>query len=110
MKLPGGDKAIVDEQKLVGYCLDPEHPRGKHKARVFAHALGFTAANANELRNILLAAAANEDATPTGSDEFGKRFVIESKATGPVGSAVIRSSWILRADEDSPRLTSCYVK
>lgn len=27
--------------KLTGYCLNPEHPRGKHKARVFASALGF---------------------------------------------------------------------
>ena len=110
MKLPGGDKAIVDDQKLVGYCLDPEHPRGKHKARVFAQALGFTAANASELREHLLAAAATEDATPTGSDKYGERFVIESEARGPKGSAVIRSSWILRTGEDSPRLTSCYVK
>ena len=32
---------IVDRQKLTGYCLNPDHPRGKHKARVFAK-LGFT--------------------------------------------------------------------
>jgi len=42
MKMPDGDAAIVDRQKLTGYCLNPEHPRGKHKARVFA-TLGFTA-------------------------------------------------------------------
>jgi hypothetical protein len=42
MKMPGGDAAIVDRQKLTGYCLNPEHQRGKHKARVFA-TLGFTA-------------------------------------------------------------------
>ncbi len=49
MKLPGGNAAIVDRQKLTGYCLNPEHPRGKHKARVFAM-LGLTAENADELR------------------------------------------------------------
>jgi hypothetical protein len=37
MKMPGGDAAIVDRQKLTGYSLNPEHPRGKHKARVFQH-------------------------------------------------------------------------
>ena len=110
MKLPNGDKAIVDTLKLVGYCLSPEHPRGKHKARVFAQALGFTAENANELRELLLSAAAKEDAIPTGSDEFGERFVIEFKAIGPKGWAVILSSWIVRAGENAPRLTSCYVK
>ena len=36
MKMPGGEAAIVDLAKLTGYCLNPEHPRGKHKARVFA--------------------------------------------------------------------------
>ena len=46
MKMPDGDVAIVDRQKLTGYCLNPEHPRGKHKARVFA-TLGFTAENAD---------------------------------------------------------------
>ena len=110
MKLPGGDNAIVDIQKLVGYCLDPEHPRGKHKARVFAQALGFTAANADQLRNALLAAAKHEDAEPTVSDAYGQRFVIEFKAIGPKGSGIVRSSWILRTGEATPRLTTCYVK
>lgn len=33
MKMPGGDAAIVDREKLTGYCLNLEHPRSKHKAR-----------------------------------------------------------------------------
>jgi hypothetical protein len=33
MKMPGGDAAVVDRRKLTGYCLNPEHPRGKRKAR-----------------------------------------------------------------------------
>ena len=110
MKLPGGDNAIVDDQKLVGYCLDPEHPRGKHKARVFRRALGFTAAEADELRRLLLSAAANSDATHSDSDAFGDRYMVEFEANGPKGSGIIRSFWILRTGETTPRLTSCYVK
>lgn len=56
MKMPGGEAAIVDRVKLTEYCLNPEHPRGKHKARVFAAALGFTAGHADELRTALLTA------------------------------------------------------
>ena len=74
MKVPGGDAAIVDRQKLTGYCLNPEHPRGKHKARVFA-TLGFTAENADALRAALLMAAASGDAQPAASDQFGDRRV-----------------------------------
>ena len=72
MKVPRGEDAIVDPEKLRGYCLNPEHPRGKHKARVFA-ALGFTAENADDLRAALLIAAASGDAQPAASDQFGDR-------------------------------------
>ncbi|WP_367268233.1 DUF6883 domain-containing protein [uncultured Thiohalocapsa sp.] len=39
-RLPNADQAAVDLDKLRGYCLNPAHPRGRHKARVFAAALG----------------------------------------------------------------------
>ena len=76
MKMPDGDAAIVDRQKLTGYCLNPEHPRGKHKARVFA-TFGFTAENAETLRAALLMAAASGDAQPAASDQFGDRYMLE---------------------------------
>lgn len=110
MKLPGGHAAIVDRVKLVDYCLAEDHPRGKHKARVFAKALGFTADNAEALRDALLRAAATSDAEEALTDAFGSRYVIDFEATGPSGAAIVRSTWILRRGEARPRLTSCYVK
>jgi hypothetical protein len=110
MKMPDGDAAIVDRQKLTGYCLNPEHPRGKHKARVFATALGFTAENADDLRTALLTAAATAEAQPAASDRFGDRYVLEFEINGPRGAGVVRSTWIVRRGESSPRLTSCFVK
>lgn len=111
MKLPAGQAAIVDRQKLVDYCLNPEHPRGKHKARVFATVVGFTAENADQLRALLLAAAATDDAEPAPSDQYGDRYVLDSDMTGPNGAtAVVRSLWIIRRGETAPRLTSCFVK
>jgi hypothetical protein len=41
MRLPGAERATIPTDKLVRYALDPEHPRGRHKARVFASALGI---------------------------------------------------------------------
>ncbi|HEY3045420.1 MAG TPA: hypothetical protein VGJ39_15425 [Vicinamibacterales bacterium] len=109
MKMPGGDAAIVDRRKLTGYCLNPEHPRGKHKARVFA-TLGFTAENADELRAALLKAAASNDAQAAASDQFGDRYVLEFEIEGPQGKGIVRSIWIVRRGEGAPRLTSCFVK
>ena len=34
MNLPNGDRAIIPIEKLLDYCLNPEHSKGKHKARV----------------------------------------------------------------------------
>jgi hypothetical protein len=36
MTLPNGERAIVDVENLLGYCLNPHHKRGRTKARVFA--------------------------------------------------------------------------
>ena len=67
MKLASGDAAMVDIDKLRGYCLDPEHPRGRHKARVFRSVLGLTESSAEEIRLFLLDAAQTVDAIPYGT-------------------------------------------
>lgn len=78
MKLPGGERAIVDIVKLHDYVLNPlhprGHPRGRHKARVFRSALGLTQADAEFLREELLRAA-REAAVAVGDvDEYGERY------------------------------------
>jgi hypothetical protein len=95
--------------KLQGYCLNPHHRRGQHKARVFAAALGLTAAHAEFLRDALLNAALTYSAAPTESIEYGQLYVLDFPLTGLTGQAMVRSGWIIRKDEDFPRLTSCYV-
>ncbi len=68
MRLPNADRAFVDLQKLREYCLNPAHPRGQHKARVFASALGITAREAAWLRTAFLRAACTHDATAGEAD------------------------------------------
>jgi len=109
VKLPNGERAVVDMEKLRDYCLSPEHRRGCHKARVFKASLGMTQEHAEDLRDALLAAALNNDAVPEEHDKYGRRYVIDFRVTGPSGRAMVRSSWIIRREEDFPRLTSCYV-
>ncbi len=109
MKLPNGDRAVVDLAKLRDYCLNPDHPRGRHKARVFASALGLTAARAADLQTALLEAARTADASASEADEYGQRYGVEFTMSGPAGTAAVQSAWIVRTGEDFPRLTSCYV-
>ena len=109
MKLPGGDNAIVDIAKLRDYCLDPQHPRGGHKARVFAATLGLAQTDAEFLREALLRAAREADALVGESDEYGDRYTVDFELNRGTRRAVVRSAWIVLRGETAPRLTSCFV-
>jgi hypothetical protein len=108
MTLPGGHLAIVDPKKLSEYCLNPEHPRGRNQARVFA-AVGIQPADAELLTVALLEAALTADAQPSAPSPFGQRFTIDFDMDHRGKTVKIRSAWIIRKDEGLPRLTSCYV-
>ena len=109
MKLPGGAAAIVEISKLRDYCLDPRHPRGRHKARVFVSTLGLGQGDAELLRSALLDAAREDEAVAGESDEYGNRYTIDFKLIRGGREATIRSGWILLRGEPAPRLTSCFV-
>ena len=109
MKIPNAEKAIVDVKKLQGYCLNPLHVRGRHKAHVFSSILGLTSKDAEKLKRVLLEAVKNCDAVPGIEDEYGKRYIIDFMMTTTKGEAKIRSTWITLNHEHFPRLTSCYI-
>jgi hypothetical protein len=109
MRLPEGEHAIVDVAKLREYCLNPFHPRGRHKSRVFESALGLVAADAEHLRGELLRAAREGEATRGDTDDYGQRYTIDFALAHGERRATIRSAWIIRSGEQVPRLTSCYV-
>jgi len=108
MRLPNGERAIVDIQKLTAYCLNLQHTRGRHKARVFA-SLGITEVDAEALRGALIEAARNGDALPGLPTPYGRRYTIDFEFQWGGRKVSIRSAWIVRDGEDLPRLTTCYV-
>src|SRR5262249_55535531 len=110
MLLPNGERAIVDLRKLREYCLNPDSARGRHKARVFAMALGITAAEAAKLRAKLLEVARTGDAQIGELDLYGQRYTIDFELETAVGKATVRSGWIIVHGKPAPRLTTCYVK
>lgn len=109
MRLPHPDRAVVNMAKLRSYCLNPRHPRGRHKARVFASALGITRENAGLLRQALLEAAESAEVTLGDKDDYGQRYVLDCEMAGPAGKATVRSGWIVLHGQDFPQLTSCFV-
>jgi hypothetical protein len=77
MKIPYADRAEVSIRKLRDYCLNPLHDEGKHKARVFASALGMTAADAGALPELLLEAVQVQDAQLGYLDAYEQRYTLD---------------------------------
>jgi len=111
MRVPNAEHAFVDQRKLVDYCLDDQHPVGKHKARVFRSALDIGPAQAKMLENWLLEAVSrNDQAKLVRKNSFGRSYVLDFEAVHDSRSAVVRCTWIIRADEDFPRLVTCFIR
>ena len=109
MKLPNGERAIIDSGKLTAYVLNPEHPEGSNKARLFRELLGITLDNVHVLIRALQKAAASREAITGRLDPYGQRYVLDLDLVGPVGRAKIRSVWMVRRGEELPRLVTCYI-
>lgn len=108
-QLPNNQRAVVDLRKLTEYSLNEASETGSHKARLFRAALGLTAADADWLAERLLEAARTMEAKEHRHDEFGQRYEVDLQVTFRGRQALVRSGWIVRSDEDFPRLTTCYV-
>ena len=77
MLLPFAERAVAGESKFMGYCLNPEHPYGKHKARVFKSALGITATNWQILRDAVLTEILINTASYAGRNSYGELYTVD---------------------------------
>ena len=109
MKLPNPEQAIIDEEKLSGYCLNPSHSDGQHKARVFQSALGIGLDDADELRTALMQAIQTTDAVLDKRNPYGQKYRVDFLMVREDKQAMVRSVWLVRDEENFPRLVTCFV-
>jgi hypothetical protein len=109
MKLPNGDHAVIPMEKLTGYCLNPNHSSGKHKARVFASTLGITTKNANDLRELIALAAIEGEVIQLDGTEFGQLYKVDW-AIPAQESVILRTLWEISSKQPNPRLVSAFIK
>jgi len=109
MRLSNPSRTIIDIDKLANYCLNPNHRDGQHKALVFKSALDLDLDDVEELQAALLQAVHTKDAIPDKRNPYGQKYIIDFPMTHSGKQAIIHSVWIVRDDEDFPRLITCYV-
>jgi hypothetical protein len=115
MRLPNAENAVIEIEKLRNYCLNPNHPKGKHKARVFRDKLGFTDKDAERLRRLIFEAILTTEATEQNRTSYGRRFVVDfpvrvdEQLRFVLSLVTIRSAWIIKDGEEFARLTTCFI-
>lgn len=109
MRLPNYHQAKIDIRKLRDYCLNPQHPIGKHKARIFKALLGVGRNNASFLRNQILQALSKSEAVKSYEDKFGTRYVVNLRINNNHKSATFAMIWIIPRKQKIPQFVTCYV-
>lgn len=108
MRLPAANRAIVDEAKVRDYLLSLEHPVGRYKAAFFGQ-LGYSHGDWKRLREDIVSLARRADAEAVELTEYGQKYLTRGILTGPGGnSAEIVAVWLIRPDENLPRLVTAY--
>lgn len=95
--------------KLEGYSLNPNHPSGGNKARVFESALGYTRENADDLGRQLSKGFDTSKAYRAVENHYGgTQYSQIIDVTGPNGRTVsVNTGWHVVGDE--ARLSTAFV-
>ena len=109
--IPNVESAIINPKKLTEYALNPNHPVGGNKAKVFESALGYNQSNADDLMRQIYKKLPSSEAVLGKLDEYGQRYTVDIPITGPNGNTVnVRTGWIIKTGSDIPELTTIFVK
>ena len=108
MKLPNAHLAIVEEEKIVGYLLNPAHRYGATKARFFLE-LGFRLDDWGTLARALREHGQRLEVSTERETGFGPRYDVEGPLNTPGGrTARVRTVWQIDHGEIAPRLITAY--
>ena len=107
-RLPRADRAVVARGKLEGYLLNPQHEIGRHKARVFASALGIQQRDWEYLGDQLRAAVVDAPVRGVRETSWGSLYEVVVAIEGLNGETrQVATVWLV-ADDEPPRLvTAC---
>jgi len=109
--LPNLERASIAIEKLRDYVLNPDHPLGRNKARVFKSMLGIEGKHAVALAEIIRETLVRAAATPSDESPYGTRWETHHEIYAPNGrSAIVSVAWLFRIEQpEIPVLITCYI-
>jgi hypothetical protein len=108
--MPNASRAQISPAKLRDYVLNPHHPRGAHKARVFVAALSIGRADWADLMAQPLAGARTAPVVSERADHHRTRYEVSIDILGRNGRrAPVTTAWFAVTTDNAPRVVSAYV-
>jgi hypothetical protein len=108
MRLPNLYQAVVSEEKIAAYLLNPQHPDGAPKAAFFT-AMGFSRADWLVLAAALRQVAEMNDVAGQLESAHGTKYIVDGLLDTPSGRTPrVRTVWIVDHGATVPRLVTAY--
>lgn len=108
MKLPGGDKVVIERGKIADYLLNDAHPDNGGKALFFI-SLGFSQNEWEALAAAFRKMAVEFSIAKRVESAHGSKYVVDGYIETPGGQkALVRTVWIVDRGLEIPRLVTAY--
>jgi hypothetical protein len=108
MKLPQAERAVVPQDKIERYLLNPGHPIGSAKAGFFQR-FGFSREHWRVLADALLQHARANPVADSVSDVDGTTYLVEGPLETPSGRQPrLRTVWLVETGQLAPRFITAY--
>ncbi|WP_330437841.1 WXG100 family type VII secretion target [Micromonospora sp. NBC_00821] len=103
---PDFTRAEIDARKITAYAMNPDHPVGKNKYRVINSTTGLGPDDTDGIMQQIREGVVTGNPVLGKADEFGKRWNVDLPLTGPGGTLIVRTAWILENGSSSPRMVT----
>lgn len=107
--LPNYHLAEIPDEKIYGYCLNPLHERGKHKARIFRQVFGISDKDGELLKAEIIGNLQIAEVSNIRENNHGTIYTVPLKICIFEREAEIITAWIILNHNKIPRLITCYV-
>ena len=108
MKLPRAQDAVVPQDKIEHYLLNPGHPIGGSKAEFFQR-FGFSRDQWHLLADALCQHARANSVTNAAADTDGTTCLVEGPLETPCGRRPrLRTVWLVETGKLAPRFITAY--